>query len=64
MANITLYIPDDIHDRMRKFAEIKWTHIIRKLIEEELKKLEEAEYRLYSLSKLKDTEAAEDLFEI
>lgn len=63
MGNITLSIPDDIHDKMKSFKELKWTQVIRELIEKKLKELEESEYRLYSLTRLKDMEVAEDLFE-
>lgn len=63
MGNITLSLPDEIHDKMKSFKELKWTHIIRELIEKKLKELEESEYRLYSLTRLRDGEAAEDLFD-
>lgn len=63
MGNVTLYIPDDLHAKMKEFKELKWTQIIREMIERKLKELEESEYRLYSLNKLRDLEAAEDLFE-
>lgn len=63
MGNVTLYIPDDLHEKMKAFKELKWTQIIREMIERKLKELEESEYRLYSLNKLRDLEAAEDLFE-
>jgi predicted CopG family antitoxin len=60
---LTLSIPDDLHEKMKSFKDLKWTQIIREMIERKLKELEEGEYRLYSLTKLQDAEAAEDLFE-
>jgi predicted CopG family antitoxin len=63
VGNITLSIPDDLHEKMKSFKDLKWTQIIREMIERKLKELEEGEYRLYSLTKLQDAEAAEDLFE-
>lgn len=63
MGNITLSIPDDIHEKMKSFKELKWTQVIRELIEKKLKELEESEYRLYSLTRLQELEVAEDLFE-
>ncbi len=63
MGNITLSIPDDIHEKMKSFKELKWTQVIRELIEKKIKELEESEYRLYSLTRLKDAEVAEDIFE-
>ncbi|KKM03482.1 hypothetical protein LCGC14_1774010 [marine sediment metagenome] len=41
MGNITLSIPDDIHEKMKSFKELKWTQVIRELIEKKLKELEE-----------------------
>ncbi len=63
MGNITISIPDDIQEKMKSFKELKWTQVIRELIEKKLKELEESEYRLYSLTRLKNVETAEDLFE-
>ena len=39
MANITLSIPDDIRERMRKYPEIKWSEIVRRAILEYLDEL-------------------------
>ena len=32
MANITLSIPDDIKDKMKRYPEIKWSEVVRKAI--------------------------------
>ncbi len=63
MPNITMSIPEDLHEKMKTYSELKWTNIIRDLIEKKIKELEESDYRLYTLSKMKDSEGAEDLFE-
>ncbi|TFG26433.1 hypothetical protein EU527_19735 [Candidatus Thorarchaeota archaeon] len=39
MANITLSIPDDIRERMRKYPEIKWSEVVRRAILEYLDEL-------------------------
>ena len=40
MANITLSIPDDLHMKMRKFSEIRWSEVARKAIQKKVKDLE------------------------
>ncbi len=32
MANITLSIPDDVRERMRKYPEIRWSEVVRSAI--------------------------------
>ena len=39
MANLTLSIPDDTRERMRRYPEIKWSEVVRKAILEYLDKL-------------------------
>jgi hypothetical protein len=39
MANITLSIPDDVRERMRKYPEIKWSEVVRNAILEYLDRL-------------------------
>ncbi len=39
MANITLSIPNDIRERMKKHPEIKWSEVVRRAILEYLDKL-------------------------
>ncbi len=63
MANITLSIPDELREKMKKYKEIKWSEIVRKAIINELKKLEEAELREYALKRLAEGEDAHELFE-
>ncbi len=40
MTNITLSIDDEIHKKMRKFSEIKWSEFVRKIIEQRIRELE------------------------
>ena len=45
MANITLSIPDDVRERMRKYPEIKWSEVVRRAIIEYLDDLTGSETR-------------------
>ncbi len=40
MANITLAIPDDLHKRLKKYKEIRWSEAIRAMLEKRLEDLE------------------------
>jgi len=40
MTNITFSVDDDLHRRMKKHPEIKWTEILRKRIREYLEEIE------------------------
>jgi len=39
--NITLSIPDELHEKMKKMSEIKWSEIVRRAIEQRIIDLEE-----------------------
>lgn len=39
MANMTLSIPNEIHDKMKEFPEIKWSQIARNAILEKVEKM-------------------------
>ena len=41
MTNITFSVDDDIHKKMKKHPEIKWTEILRQAIIKYLKNMEE-----------------------
>lgn len=53
MGNMTLSIPDDVHEDMRHFSEIRWSEVARKAIVEKLEMLKLAE-KLAKKSKLTD----------
>ena len=40
MPNVTFSVPKELHERMKKFKEIKWSTLYRQLIEQYLEKLE------------------------
>ena len=57
MGNITLSMPEEIHNEMKQFSEVKWSEVARKAIVEKLETLQLAE-KLAKKSKLtaKDVE--------
>lgn len=40
MANLTLAIPDELHERMRTHSEIRWSDVVRKSIAQKVEILE------------------------
>jgi len=51
MPNVTLSIPVDLHSKMKKRSEIRWSEIIRKSISQKIEDLEMMD-KLTSKSKL------------
>lgn len=58
MANITLFVPDELKQRMEKHEHIRWSRVIRNLIESKLDDFEDAE-RLARKSKLTEKDVRE-----
>ena len=40
LPNITLSIPEDLHEKMKKHSEIRWSEVVRKSISEKIDDLE------------------------
>ena len=40
MANITLTIPDILHKKIKGHAEIRWSEVIRQLLQKKIEQLE------------------------
>lgn len=40
MPNVTLAIPEDLHDKMKSHSEIRWSEVVRKSISEKIEDLE------------------------
>ncbi|MBS3086354.1 hypothetical protein J4422_01495 [Candidatus Pacearchaeota archaeon] len=59
MVNITLAIPDALHKKLKTHSEIRWSDVIRRILE---KRLEDLEIMDKIVSKSKFTE--EDVEEI
>ncbi len=58
MTNITLSIPEELHKRMKKFKEIKWSEVARASIEQRIDDMEAMD-RILSKSKLTKKDAEE-----
>ena len=56
MGNITLSVPEELHKRMRKHTELKWSDIARQAFERKLREIELAE-ELLSRSELTEEDA-------
>ncbi len=40
MANLTLSIPDDLHEKMKEHSEMRWSEIARQAIQKKIEDLE------------------------
>ena len=58
MVNITLAIPDELHKKLKFHSEIRWSEVIRKMLEQRLDDFEEME-KIVSKSKLTQKDADE-----
>lgn len=58
MTNVTLAVPEELHQIMRKHTEIKWSEVARKALWEKARKLELMD-KLLSKSKLTEKDALE-----
>ena len=56
--NLTLSIPDELHEKIRGFSELRWSEIARKAIEQRINDMEIIE-RIASKSKLTQKDADE-----
>lgn len=51
MPNVTLSIPKELHTKMKKHSEIRWSEVVRKTISKKIEDLEMMD-KLTSTSKL------------
>ncbi|HLC60669.1 MAG TPA: hypothetical protein VJJ52_04525 [Candidatus Nanoarchaeia archaeon] len=58
MTNMTLAVPEDLHEIMKKHNEIKWSEIARQALWEHARKLELMD-KLLAKSKLTEEDALE-----
>ncbi|MBS3159243.1 hypothetical protein J4436_00475 [Candidatus Woesearchaeota archaeon] len=54
MVSITLSVPEDVHDLMKKFPEVNWSGLVRTCITEKAKTLEIKEEMLKKLGEEKE----------
>lgn len=53
MPNITLSLPEDLHRRMKRHSEIRWSEVVRRILAEKIRDLELME-QMTSTSLLSD----------
>lgn len=58
MTNITLAIPDELHKKMKRLSEMRWSEIARRAIEQRINDLETME-AIASKSRLTKKDAEE-----
>ncbi len=51
MVNVTFAVPEELHKKMKRFSDIKWTEVARKAIEHRVQDLETLE-KITAKSKL------------
>ncbi|MDP2666627.1 MAG: hypothetical protein Q8P05_03955 [Candidatus Diapherotrites archaeon] len=68
MPNMTMNVPDEMHEKMRQHSDVKWTEVARRAFESKLEKLEKSEknssdaVRSYALKHaLEDWDDADEL---
>jgi len=54
MVNVTVSIPEDLHNKMRKYSEVKWSEVVRKALIEYIGRLEVKERRVVSSDELSE----------
>jgi len=54
MVSITLSVPEEVHELMRKFPEVNWSGLVRACITEKAKRLAIKEEMLKQLGKEKE----------
>jgi len=55
MVSITVSVPEDTREKMKKFPEMNWSGFVRKSIEEKVKELKEFENLKKSLRNEQET---------
>ena len=58
LPNVTLSIPEALHEKMKKHSEIRWSEVVRKTISEKIEDLEVL-YKLTRKSKLTQADVDE-----
>jgi metal-responsive CopG/Arc/MetJ family transcriptional regulator len=54
MVNITVSIPEDLYNKMKKYSEVKWSEVVRKALAEYIGRLEVMELGVVSSDVLAD----------
>ena len=52
MVNITISVPEELHDKMKRYSEVKWSEVVRKALADYVGRLEIVEGGVVSSEKL------------
>ena len=52
MVNVTISIPQELYDKMKKFSEVRWSEVVRKALSDYIGRLEIVEGGVVSSEKL------------
>jgi DUF438 domain-containing protein len=52
MVNITISVPEELHDKMKRYSEVKWSEVVRKALADYIERLEIVEGGVVSSEKL------------
>jgi predicted CopG family antitoxin len=58
MGNITLTIPEELHEKIKRHNEIRWSEVVRRILQKNIEQLEMME-RIVRKSRLTDEDAGE-----
>jgi len=54
MPNITVSVPKDLYEKMKRYSEVKWSEVVRKALTEYIGRLEVMERGVVSSDELAD----------
>ena len=52
MVNITISVPQELYDKMKKYSEVRWSEVVRKALADYVRRLETVEGGVVSSEKL------------
>lgn len=61
MVNITISVPQELYDKMKRYSEVRWSEVVRKALTEYVGRLEIVEGGIVSSEKLLERLKAADL---
>jgi predicted CopG family antitoxin len=61
MVNITISIPQELYDKMKRYSEVRWSEVVRKALTEYVGRLEIVEGGIVSSEKLSEMLKEADL---
>jgi hypothetical protein len=61
MVNITISVPQELYDKMKRYSEVRWSEVVRKALAEYVGRLEIVEGGIVSSEKLSEMLKDSDL---